>query len=125
MVPVPEPGHHRHGVGLEHVETGGEDIRHLPLVDKNRRLPRAYRQLGTLVDLMPRAVEAPDHGVACVIRPVDAVDEFLAQRVEDAHVVLSKLCFELSGLRPCAILDCRLRVGRLFEVIANHQGEMS
>jgi hypothetical protein len=85
MIPVPEPGHHRHGVGLEHVEPGGEDIRYLPLVDKDRRLPQAPRQLGAVLDFMTRSVKAPDRGVAGVVRPVDDFDELPGQEAEDAH----------------------------------------
>ena len=85
VVPVLERRHDRHVVGLEHVETGGEDVGQLPLVDEDRGLAFAHGQLGAVLDLVALALEAPDHRVAGVVGPVDDVDELAGQEVEDAH----------------------------------------
>ena len=78
-------GHNRHVVGLKHIETGGEDIRQLPLMHKDRRLPLAHRQLGAVFDLMAFTLKPPDHRVAGVVGPVNDVDELAREEIENAH----------------------------------------
>ena len=85
VIPVLQRRHDRHIVGLEHVEAGGEDVCQLAFVDKDRRLAFAHRQLGAVFDLVPLAFEAPDHGVAGVVGPVDDVDELASEKIKNAH----------------------------------------
>ena len=75
VIPVLQRGHDRHVVGLEHIETRGEHVCHLAFVDKDRRLTFAHRQFGTVFDFVTFPLKAVDQCVACVVRPVDDVDE--------------------------------------------------
>ena len=78
--------HDRHVVGLQHVETGCKHIGQLAFVYENGGLTFAHGQLGAVFDLVPLAFEPPDDGVAGVVDPVDDVNEFTGQEIENAHV---------------------------------------
>ncbi len=111
MIPMLERGHHRHVVGFEHVKAGGKNIRQLPLMHKNRCLAFAYRQLGAVFDLMALAFEPPDHRVAGVVHPMDHVDEFAREEVQNTHVFVSG---QIGRYRFCPIISiaiCRT-IGR-------------
>ena len=110
VVPVLERGQDRHVVGLELVEPGAEDVGELALVDEDRGLPLAHGQLGAVLDRVALALEAPDDGVAGVVRPVDDVDELAAQEIQDRHRFLLR---QLVGhLHPPALLGAAGRPGR-------------
>ncbi len=88
VVPVLEPGQHRHVVGLEHPQARAEHVGDLPLMDEDRRLPLAHGQLGAVLDRVPAGLEPPDHGVAAVVRPGDDLDELAGEKVEQGHETL-------------------------------------
>mmetsp|Transcript_95 Transcript_95/g.249 ORF Transcript_95/g.249 Transcript_95/m.249 type:complete len:436 (-) Transcript_95:807-2114(-) len=85
VIPVLERRHDRHVVGLKHIETGGKDVSQLALVDEHRCLPLADRELGPIFDLVALALKAPDHSITAVVHPVDNVDEFAGEEVENTH----------------------------------------
>ena len=85
MIPVIERREDRHVVGLEHVETWREDICKLTFVNENSGLAFAHGKLGTVFDFVAFALEPPDHRVACVICPMNDVDEFACQKIENTH----------------------------------------
>ena len=89
MVPMVQRRQDRHVVGLEHIETGGEDVCQLAFVYEDGGLSFTNRQLGAVLDLMPLTLKAPDHGVAGVVHPVNDVDEFAGQKIENTHGIRS------------------------------------
>ena len=101
VVPVLQRGHDRHVVRFEHVQPGCEHIGQLSFVHEDGGLPFAHCQLGAVLDFMAFTLEAPDHGVAGVIRPVDDVDELPRQKVPDAH-----------GASPLRRLSLEVKIAR-------------
>ena len=93
MVPVLQRRHHRHVVGFEHIKPGREHIRQLAFMHKYRCLTFADRQLGTVFDCMAFALKTHDHRIAGIIGPVDDVDEFAFEKIENAQGVPSHGCF--------------------------------
>ena len=79
--------HQRHVVGFKHVETRGEDIGQLTLVDEHGRLTFAHSQFRTILDLVAFAFKTGDHGITRVVDPVDDVDEFTGQKIKNTHLV--------------------------------------
>ena len=101
MIPALQGGHHRHVVGFEHVETGGEDIGQLAFVHEHGGLALANGELGAVLDFVPFTFEAPDQGVAGVVDPVNDVDEFAGEKIENAHGIGSfRGVFGLSRCGP-------------------------
>ena len=75
----------RHVVGLKHIKPGRKHICQLTFVDKDRGLTFAYRQFGAVFDFVAFTLETPDHCVPCVINPMDNINEFTSQKIEDTH----------------------------------------
>jgi hypothetical protein len=84
-VPVLEVGEQRQRLRLERVQPGAELIRDLPLVDEERQLRLADGEARAVLDLhVAHRIPEGEHAVA-VLRPLDDVDELLAQKVAERH----------------------------------------
>jgi|GEM_PF-3067675 len=92
MVPVLQCGHYRHVVGFQHVKAGTKDIGQLAFMHEHRRLAFAHRQLGAVFDRLAPAFKAPDHRVARVIQPLDDINEFAFEEIENHGGSLSRSC---------------------------------
>jgi len=55
-------------------------------VNENSGLTFADGEFGTVFDLVAFTLETLDHRVAGVICPMNNVDKFAAQKIENAHV---------------------------------------
>ena len=85
VIPVIDGRQDRHVVGFEHVKAGRKDVRQLAFMHEHGGLTFAYGQLGAVLDLVIFAFETPDHRVACVIHPMNDVDEFSGQKIKNTH----------------------------------------
>ena len=86
LVPVLQVGQQRQGLGVERVRAAGDEhIRHLALIDKQRQLAVAHRQLRAVLDL--EILHRITAGEDAVLRvgPVDDVDKLLLDEIEQAH----------------------------------------
>ena len=72
-------------LALELVAAGLEDVGDLAAIDKDRLLSGADNQLGAVLDLVLVAGKPPDQRVLRIVDPLDDVDEFIPQLVEQSH----------------------------------------
>ncbi|KUP94719.1 hypothetical protein TRIHO_03910 [Tritonibacter horizontis] len=92
MVPMLQRGQDRHVVGLKHIKTGSEDIRQLAFVDEHRRLAFAHRQLGAVFDGVAFPFKPGDHRMPRIVRPMDDVDKFPFEKVENTQGASFRVC---------------------------------
>ena len=85
MIPVLQRGQDGHVVGFQHIEPRREHIRQHAFMHEHGGLSFAHGQLGAVLDLVVFAFEPPDHRVARVIDPMDHIDEFTGQKIENTH----------------------------------------
>src|SRR5690606_29507658 len=87
VLPSLEGAQHGHVLRGEGVGAGRVDVGDAPLVDEHRELALADDELGSHLDLVVVAGEAPGDRVAAVVEPFDDVDELAADHVEQTHTV--------------------------------------
>src|SRR5207244_11300996 len=85
LVPVGEVGQDRDVLRLDRVLAGSEQIGRLALVNEERGLGVAHRELGALLDLHVAHGEAPGQDLVAVLGPLDDVDELLLDEVKKTH----------------------------------------
>jgi hypothetical protein len=84
-VPVLEVREQRQRLGLERVQAGAELVGDLALVDEQRQLRLADGEARAVLDLhVAHRIPVGEHAVA-VLRPLDDIDELLAQKVAERH----------------------------------------
>ena len=84
-VPVLEVREQRQRLRLERVQSGAELVRDLPLVDEERHLRLAHREARAVLDLHVAHRIAKRENAVALLRPLDDVDELLAQEVAERH----------------------------------------
>jgi hypothetical protein len=85
LVPVLQVREQRQRARLERVQPGPEGVGVGALVDEKRHLRLAHRELGAVLDLhVLHGHPVGEHPIA-VLRPVDDVDELLAEEVREGH----------------------------------------
>jgi hypothetical protein len=73
---------------LERVQPGEKHVGHLSLVHEHRELRLAHRELRPVLDLhVLHRIPVREHAVR-VLRPVDDVDELLAEEAAKTHAAL-------------------------------------
>ena len=67
-----------------------EDVRNLAPMHEDRLLPRSHDELCSVLDFVLVSRKPPDKRVFRVIDPLDDVNQFATQFVEQPHDVISK-----------------------------------
>jgi hypothetical protein len=73
---------------IDGVQSRSKDICNLTLVNKNRRLRFAHRQLGPVLDLLTLDRKTINQSVTRIIEPLNNLDELRSDGVKYSHVFL-------------------------------------
>ena len=86
MLPALQGGQDRKILGAERMQAGLENIGNLSLIDKDGGLTLTDGQPGPHLDFIVVSFKPVDHRVVRVVGPLDDINKFTADFIEQAHL---------------------------------------